>query len=385
VPIEDGLALLERNEDALRLPPATGLLSLAEGTGGFLIGGTNDLGPGLGRVAEELQEHYVLAYSPKNQDYDGRFRSIEVKVRRSHSRLQARKGYLAVRTATAVPLLEHEAKALARLEASPLPTEVPLRLRGLHFPGDAALARVPVYVELESAGLSATKDKKAGVYRQDFTVLVLVRDRERRVAAKLSQRYALEGRLSESDAGRPRVLFSRETSLPPGSYTVEAIVYDTKTGVAGAAIAPLEVPTESASHLRASSLVVVDRAETRAPGKGPDGSPPAALPLQYGDLVLYPNLGQPLRRGTEKALAFSVTAVPAAERRSVDAQVEILREGRRVAAPPPTSLEADADGRFRLVSSLPLDAFPPGNYELRVTLSDGRDAETRSATVPILP
>jgi hypothetical protein len=36
------------------------------------------------------------------------------------------------------------------------------------------------------------------------------------------------------------------------------------------------------------------------------------------------------------------------------------------------------------VSSLPLEAFPPGTYELRVTLSDGRDAETRSVTVPIL-
>jgi hypothetical protein len=131
--------------------------------------------------------------------------------------------------------------------------------------------------------------------------------------------------------------------------------------------------------------VVVDRAETRAPAGEGAGQPLAAPPLQYGDLLLYPNLGQPLRRATERALAFSVTALPNAERLAVDAQVEILRDGRRVAAPPATALQADRDGRVRLVSSLPLEAFPPGTYELRVTLSDGRDAETRSATVPILP
>ncbi|HEY6549070.1 MAG TPA: VWA domain-containing protein, partial [Vicinamibacteria bacterium] len=294
-PAEGGLTLLERAEDALRLPASTGLGILAEQTGGFLIEKTNALAPGIGTVVEDLREHYVVSYAPRNRDYDGRFRAIEVKVRRPHGRLQARKGYLAVRTASPVPLLEHEARPYARLEEGPLPTAVALRLRGLHFPGDAAFARVPVFVELEAAGLSVAKDKKAGRYRQDFTVLVLARDAQRRVVAKMSQRYSLEGRLAELEADRrARILFSRETSLPPGAYTLEAIAYDNRTGEAGAATTAFEVPPATAGHLLASSLVVVDRAEARVPSGNPTGPPGETPPLQYGDLLLYPNLGQPL-------------------------------------------------------------------------------------------
>src|SRR5437867_279172 len=124
-----GLALLERNEDTLRFAPGSGLDRLADQTGGFLLQDSNDLSTGLAEMDEELGAYYALSYAPKNQAYDGRFRAISVKLKRPHGRLQARKGYLAVKTALPVPALEYEAPALARLDVGPLPTAVPLRLR----------------------------------------------------------------------------------------------------------------------------------------------------------------------------------------------------------------------------------------------------------------
>jgi hypothetical protein len=56
-----------------------------------------------------------------------------------------------------------------------------------------------------------------------------------------------------------------------------------------------------------------------------------------------------------------------------------------VAAAPLQRLRPEADGRIRLVSSIPGGGFAPGEYELRVTLSDGLDSETRSTVVPIAP
>jgi VWFA-related protein len=389
VPMEGGLHLLERNEDALRQPAAPNLGALAEQTGGFLAEKTNDLAPALLTAAEDLRERYVLSYAPRNRTYDGGFRSIEVKVKRPFGRVQARRGYLAVRTASAVPVLAHEAQALARLESDPRPgRRLPLRVRGLHFPGEAPLARVPVFVEIDAASLISDGDRGAGAYRWDFTVLVLARDEEQRVAAKMSQRYTVEGRLEDLEAARSgRLLFSRETSLPPGLYTLEAIVYDHRTGDAGITRATLEVPASIDGHLRASSLVLVDRAETRAPRavEGATESAPPAPALRHGDLVLFPNVGQPLRRAARPALAFAVTARPSAARTSLDAQVEVLRDGQRVAAPPAAALKPDPDGQVRLVSSLPMDLFRPGRYEIVVTLSDGQDAETRSTTFPIVP
>lgn len=364
-----GLRLLERNEDTLRLAAHSGLGRLADETGGFLIRDTNDLSAGLAEIDAEVGSYHLLSYSPKNQDYDGRFRTITVRLKRPHGRLQARKGYLALKTALPVPALAHEARALALLEARRLPADVPLRLRALQFPEQPPFSVVPIVVEVPAAGL------------QDFTVAVLVRDASRQVVAKMSQRYALSGAAAPPGAApRGPVLFYREARLAPGSYTLEAVAYDERSGAAGAAASTLEVPSSASGHLRASSLMVIGNAEKlEAAEGGPAG------PLRYGDVLLYPHLGQPLRRAAGQALAFFVTAWPAVERPGVEARVEVVRGGTTVAATAPARLRPDADGRIRLASSLPLERLAPGAYELRVTLSDGTDAETRTAHVPIAP
>jgi VWFA-related protein len=366
---ESLLALQEKNEGAMRLAPASTLAPLADQTGGFALSGTNDLAEGLSRVEEELRSHYVLSYSPRDRDFDGRFRTIRVKVARPHGRLQARKGYLALRTTLPVPALPHEAAALARLDSPPKPREVALRVRGLQFPESEGTSRVPILVEAESTGL------------QDFTILVLVRDASGQVVAKASQQYQTAASLGRQDEARPAlVLFYREMRLPAGLYALEAVALDARSGRGGKATASLEVPRAEPGRLRASSLMVVGRAE-----KVPEGEGGEPGPLQYQDVLLYPDLGPHLRREAGRPLAFFLSAWPAPGRPGVDARVEVLRSGRPVAAAPPFELRPDADGRIGLVSTFPVDALAPGPYELRVTLTDGRDAETRTASLAIAP
>ena len=361
-----GLALLERNEDTLRFDPGSGLGRLADQTGGFLIRDTNDLSSGLAEMSEDLSAYYLLSYTPRNEDYDGRFRTITVKLKRPHGRLQARKGYLAVKTALPVPALDYEAPALARLESGPRPTALSLRLRGLQFPAEPPLSVVPIMVEVPARGL------------HDLTIVVLVRDASRRVAAKMSQRYTLSGPVHPDAV--PSVLFYREIHLSPGSYQLEAIAYDARTGASGAATSTLEIPPAATDHLRASSLMVVGSAEKLGPGEST-----AAKPLRYGDVLLYPNLGQAVRREADRALTFFVTAWPASERPAIDARLEVVHDGRTVSATRSTSLRPDAEGRIQLASSVPLERLAPGAYELRLTLTDGKDEQVRTAAVPIAP
>lgn len=47
-------------------------------------------------IAEELQHHYLLAYTPKRPP-DGTFRTIEVKVKRPGAEVRVRKGYFSVK------------------------------------------------------------------------------------------------------------------------------------------------------------------------------------------------------------------------------------------------------------------------------------------------
>jgi len=58
------------------------LSEIAEQTGGraFAASDPHDLPSVAARIGIELRNQYVLAYSPKNQNKDGKYRKVEVKV-----------------------------------------------------------------------------------------------------------------------------------------------------------------------------------------------------------------------------------------------------------------------------------------------------------------
>jgi len=332
---DSGIALLERNEDALRLAPESTLSRLTEETGGLLFHGTNDLSVGLERVEQDLATHYVLSYSPTNADFDGRYRSIRMKVDQPHGSLQFRQGYLAVRMPLPSPVLEDEAPVLARIEKGGLPHDLPLRVRVLQYPVEPALSVVPIVVEVPTPGFRADFDATAKVYRREFTVLALVRDESGAVRAKASQRYALQ--TPGEKAGDP-VLFYREARLPPGHYTIEVVAQDGLSPRAGGAEAALEVEAASPGHLRASSLMLVGRVEKL------NGEEPAPAPLRYQDVLLYPELASPQEAKVDRPVVLFLTAWPGADRTGVEARVDVLREGRVITELPAGRHEAGPCG-----------------------------------------
>jgi len=92
----------ERVEDTVRLDSRTGLARLAEDTGGFLVEQSNNLTPAFRRIDEDNQFHYMLSYTPRNTVFDGKFREIVVKSRRSGAQVFARKGYRATRAPSSI-------------------------------------------------------------------------------------------------------------------------------------------------------------------------------------------------------------------------------------------------------------------------------------------
>ncbi len=70
---------------------------LAKETGGRAIfpRGPEDLKEAFDQIAAELRSQYYLGYTPTNSARDGKFRKIEVKVKRDGLKVQARRGYYA--------------------------------------------------------------------------------------------------------------------------------------------------------------------------------------------------------------------------------------------------------------------------------------------------
>ncbi len=73
------------------------LKQLTESTGGtvFFPHSSNQLTPAFETINKELRSQYNVAYVPKNKKKDGKFRKLEVKVRRDDIRVRHRKGYFA--------------------------------------------------------------------------------------------------------------------------------------------------------------------------------------------------------------------------------------------------------------------------------------------------
>jgi VWFA-related protein len=367
---------LERNEELLRAAPEHSLGELANATGGIFVNNTNDPGAKLRQVDEDLRAHYVLTYVPKDRTFDGRFRKIGVKVRRSGVEVQARKGYFALDAAGLNVVLPAEVRPLAALLDGKATGKIHPRLAGLCFPEPSRPGLAQVFVEAPMREFATQADGKN--VKADFTIVALVRDANRRIVEKLSNHYRLASPAAKADELRTgEVLFYREATLPPGVYTVEAIAYDVLSGESGVRRVSLTVP--AASDLRMSSVVVVDRAEslTAEDRKVPN-------PLQVGETLLYPNLGAPVSRSKDGKLSF-FTTVYAKSGEVPKLGIDVLRNGRPIASLPAELPAADADGKIRFANALPLEPFPPGVYELRLTATEGSASVSRAATFVVGP
>jgi tetratricopeptide (TPR) repeat protein len=70
--------------------------SLAVDTGGMMIRNENNIGRALEAIARDSGRYYVIGYNPSNANFDGKYRPIEVRVKREGVRVRARRGYLAL-------------------------------------------------------------------------------------------------------------------------------------------------------------------------------------------------------------------------------------------------------------------------------------------------
>ncbi len=366
------LGLMEVNEDTLRRSPRVSLTLLSEQTGGFLVENTNDLGRAAERIKRDRSSYYLLTYAPKNTNFDGKWRNVTVKVPARKVTVRARSGYLAVRSAGALPLKSYEGPALAALERTPLPAELPVRGGAFVFPQpDAANPRMVVLVATDGGALAVATDKSKASAHTDFTILARLKDATGEMVRKGSQQYRLSADM------RGEVLFFRSPTLPPGSYTLEYIVHDALGLHAGAGTTPVIVQEKRAGQPQVSSLMIVRRTE-RVPAAERD----ANNPLYYGDLLLYPNLGEPIskRQTPMLSFAFNVIAGTAPPRAALT-----LSQGERVLGETALPLGApDAQGRIWYVSQLPLGSLNPGDYVLAVTVIAGDSRETRRAAFGII-
>jgi hypothetical protein len=280
-------------------------------------------------------------------------------------------------------MLDYEAPAIAAShKARPNSNTSSLRAASLDFPatGRPGLAVILGEAPISAFTLSAASDKKT--YNADFSIIALVRDQSGQIVQKVSQHYPLSGPIEKLQAAKKGdVLFYREVQLPPGRYTVEFIAYDGPMRKADVRTTGLEVPRVDEAKLRLSSVVVLSRAERITADEQKKDQP-----FYFGELVVYPNLGEPILKSVTRQLAYFLTAWPV--KGSVEPLklvAEVVQNRRSIAQTSAQLPAADDQGRIKYAGALPLEGFPPGAYELKVTITDNRTSVSRSTQFKIEP
>jgi hypothetical protein len=232
----------------------------------------------------------------------------------------------------------------------------------------------PVLVHVGTDTLRFRLDEQRSAYTARVAVVVRIRDGHGREVQKLSQQYMLAGDAKDLEAAQKgEILFYREPDLPPGVYTMESIVFDAIAGHGSARVATLTVPAAQPTTLGMSSLVLVNRVEDV---KDSPSARTNAAPLYVGRRLLYPNLGEAIRKSAASELPFYFTLY--GDVAGVSASVQLLSNGEPIAEAP-VQLAPASGPRVQHVGRLPVGALPAGTYELRVRVTDGRQEISRAA------
>jgi VWFA-related protein len=364
---------LERVEDMVRLDSRTGLARLAEDTGGFLVEQSNNLNSAFKRIDEDNQFHYLLTYAPLNTVFDGKFREILVKSSRPGAQVFARKGYRAVRGHAPIDSGGFEIPALALLDRTPLPNAFPIGAQGFSFPDPDHPGLTALVVRLTTDSLRFVVDADTSTYSAQVAVVIRIKDSQGKDVHKLSQQYILSGDVKDMEAARRgTILFYREPLLAPGVYTVESIAFDVLAGNGSARISTLTVPAAESQTLGLSSVVFVDHVEQMA---GAPAERPA--PFFVGQMLVHPNIGDPVMKTTTKDLPFFFTLYRGASG-PLTATAQLLQNG-GVVAEVPLEIAASTEPRIQQLARLPVSGLAPGTYQLRIIVVSGPQRVAESA------
>ncbi len=217
---------------------------LAERTGGKAFYNGNDLDNSIFKSIEDGSTYYTLAYSPENKDWNGKFRKITIKSKRSGVKLRYRLGYFAVNPKSYAKL-DDKQRAIDLGQALsldfPISTALPFRV-GVYPPSaeshnhvtiNYAIDPHAVSFELREDGLQhASVDCAAEVYSMKGQTVKtdlngITADLKPEDFQKIMRGFLPCGEIFD---------------LAPGQYMLRVGVRDNGSGLTGTTNATLTVP-----------------------------------------------------------------------------------------------------------------------------------------------
>lgn len=228
-----------RAQDSLRV--------IAANTGGFAAVNRNDMNSAFDRIVAESSSYYMLGFHAANERRDGRFRKLEVRVKRPGLRVRSRSGYYEGRGRA--PSAQPQSKgpnalppAIAGVLGSPIPVAgLPLRVFAAPFKGTAPNASLAITIEVDASRLEFVE--KGGLFTEGLEIAIGALDADgksfpgERHTAALSLKPDTHTRALERG-----IRMLTQHSVPPGRYQLRIAAANIAGTVTGGVLYDIEVP-----------------------------------------------------------------------------------------------------------------------------------------------
>jgi VWFA-related protein len=234
-----------------------GLRVLAANTGGFASVNRNDLDGAFDRIVAENSSYYMLGFYPTSDRRDGRFRKLEVRVKRPGLRVRSRSGYYEARgrAPAAAAATAGVNPALGETLASPLPVAgLPMRVFAAPFKGPDNKAALAISIELDASKIPFVE--KGGMFSEQVELGLSAHDINGKSFP--GDRHTLTLNLKADTYERAKTRGLRvltQHNVPPGRYQLR-FAATTRAGVVGSVLYDLEVPDFYKAPLAMSGVAI---------------------------------------------------------------------------------------------------------------------------------
>ncbi len=351
---------------ATRSNPMLWLQDLANKTGGAMIAETNDLRAPLRTAMDEVRTYYEATYAPHIEVYDGKFRTISVRLDRPDVVVHTRSGYFALpQVKSGQQLYAFEMPLLRAINSASAPADVNFNAVADRFNDHGPKIEYMVTFEAPLAGLTFTPQPEQKTAAVDAALLAIIKNSQSEVVGKFSKDFAVQVPIDKIDAYKAGHLVQTfRTELAPGAYSLEAVVMDRNGNKIGVKKTSLTVP-EPSNKLSISDVVVVRRTDALKDNQILD-------PFYFPGGKVVPTLTSTLKGGPGNVLPFYFAVYPdRASRDPVKLTMAFYKEGQYLGAAEAPLPAVEPDGRIPYIANLPADKFTPGAYQIRIGVVQG--------------
>jgi VWFA-related protein len=374
----DQVKVFDKVQSSLRANSSMQLMDLAQSTGGFFIGDTNDWKAPLRKALDEVKTYYEAAYTPQVGTYDGKFRTISVRVNRPDIVVHARNGYFALPPNKGRPqMLAYEMPLLNALNQTTMPRDVSFRSGVYRFDRRGPKLEYMLTMEVPLKNIEFQVDPEKKLAKAHASVLAVFKDEKGEVVKDFSRDFPLQVPAEKLDGYKASNLIQTyRVELPPGRYTLSTAVMDENANKIGAKKLAVIAPPPT-TQLAMSNVAFIRHVDAQTKEMEAD---PEKNPLHFEGGRVTPTLSDSMPGGPGKQLAFYFTVYPdAAKTEQPELTMQFFKDGQPLGKANAPLPKPDKNGVIPYISYVPADNFTAGQYELRTIVKQG--SETAQETV----